>query len=872
MKHIRFILILLFIIVASSSYAIKNKEVKIGKITYYIWYETYDKKDYAEVTSPKEGHYSGEIIIPNEITYNNKIYPVTTIGPYAFSNDINLTKVIIPNTVTKIEIDAFLGCRGLTALTIPNSVTDIDIDVFRGANLSNLIFEDGDMPITFAISENCTASKCFQDTNVKELYLGRKIESNRYKGPLLEIKKTVTQVEFGKVYDNIPYQMFESSSLLERVIFPNNLKYIGEEAFSGCSKLSDVNLPNTINTLCDNCFSYCTSLKAMKIPSSVTAIGGYTFAHCTGLEKIFIPSSVTSIGNKCFYQTSIKQAISLANLSKCVYNIFPETCNLLVPQSQKEMYSKSGNIETIGDITSTLRKIKLKSNNFFELINASIYDGENIIKKEANDSIIIFENLSPEKEYKIHIFGKGFGDDIDIISYASTKKVKLSLYQLNRTNCTMTIEGDYPTELGNVEFDFGSYGKGTINRHGSDFTETKVVIENLVPGESIPITFNVITEQGETYNYTKSYSTEAISMYIDTSTNATSCKLKGSYENIDATILESGFKESNSDELKVIGLDPYTSYSRTYYVKTKEGGTVSKSVIFQTKSLELETLQPKGVTNTCSIVSANSNMDDDELTAGFQWRKYDAPSSLKSNEGYATVYDGKLEGYIKNLQTTSYYKVRAFYKSQSGKYYYGNWVTFDPSDFSYFEPTVHTYKSVEIQGSTALLKGVVLQGSDEIIEQGFEYWSGSSNTRQSSADKHVVYANGQRMESEITDLIPNTVYYYRAFARTSKNNIYGETQQFEMPITSSINQVVNSNENRMQILVRNSNGLQVSIAGTEGKCSYKVFSVAGNVVSLGTLPADGEWHNVSETKLPNGIYVIRVCDGKDNVSTKIAVK
>lgn len=76
----------------------------------------------------------------------------------------------------------------------------------------------------------------------------------------------------------------------------------------------------------------------------------------------------------------------------------------------------------------------------------------------------------------------------------------------------------------------------------------------------------------------------------------------------------------------------------------------------------------------------------------------------------------------------------------------------------------------------------------------------------------------------------------------------------------------------MQILVKNSNGLQVSIAGTEGKCSYKIFSVAGNVVSLGTLPADGEWHNVSETKLPNGIYVIRVYDGKDNVSTKIAVK
>ena len=102
MKQIRFTLIVLFIIVASSSYALKYTDVKIGKINYTIWYETTDKKDYAEVTSSKEGHYSGEITIPKEITYNNKIYPVTSIGSYAFCNDANVTKVIIPNSVTKI--------------------------------------------------------------------------------------------------------------------------------------------------------------------------------------------------------------------------------------------------------------------------------------------------------------------------------------------------------------------------------------------------------------------------------------------------------------------------------------------------------------------------------------------------------------------------------------------------------------------------------------------------------------------------------------------------------------------------------------------------------------------------------------------------
>lgn len=563
--------------------------------------------------------------------------------------------------------------------------------------------------------------------------------------------------------------------------------------------------------------------------------------------------------------TSLKWIFSFR---KTDYSELPINSKLYVPSifiDAKDASNK--NIVSFADITKSQSKIKVSTKNvsMFTLENVSINSEE---ERTPTEETVAFSNLTPENYYLINIKGiykssiegsKEF--EVSGGFYVSTLEPILNIIPSKVTNTTIEAKGSYDGDMTVISHGFKNYEEGD-----------KLSLNSLVPGQEVRLTYSITTEDGSIFSISKTILTKDVILDVATTVGSTSCVLKGSYENIDATILESGFKESNSDELKVIGLDPYTSYSRTYYVKTKEGGTVSKSVTFQTKSLELETLQPKGVTNTCSIVSANSNMDDDELTAGFQWRKYDAPSSLKSNEGYATVYDGKLEGYIKNLQTTSYYKVRAFYKSQSGKYYYGNWVTFDPSDFSYFEPTVHTYKSVEIQGSTALLKGVVLQGSDEIIEQGFEYWSGSSNIRQSSADKHVVYANGQRMESEITDLIPNTVYYYRAFARTSKNNIYGETQQFEMPITSSINQVVNSNENRMQILVKNSNGLQVSIAGTEGKCSYKIFSVAGNVVSLGTLPADGEWHNVSETKLPNGIYVIRVYDGKDNVSTKIAVK
>ena len=46
--------------------------------------------------------YSGNIIIPSEVTYDGKIRKVTKIGDYAFYNCNDLINVQIPNTVSMI--------------------------------------------------------------------------------------------------------------------------------------------------------------------------------------------------------------------------------------------------------------------------------------------------------------------------------------------------------------------------------------------------------------------------------------------------------------------------------------------------------------------------------------------------------------------------------------------------------------------------------------------------------------------------------------------------------------------------------------------------------------------------------------------------
>ena len=83
----------------------------------------------ATVTSG-DNKYSGDIVIPESITYNNSKYSVTSIGNNAFWGCSGLTSVTIPNSVTSIGDKAFYYCRGLTSVTIPNSVTSIGKSTF----------------------------------------------------------------------------------------------------------------------------------------------------------------------------------------------------------------------------------------------------------------------------------------------------------------------------------------------------------------------------------------------------------------------------------------------------------------------------------------------------------------------------------------------------------------------------------------------------------------------------------------------------------------------------------------------------------------------------------------------------------------------
>lgn len=78
--------------------------------------------------------YSGDIVIPDSVTYEGMTFAVTGIESNAFDGCFELTSVVIPNSVETIGEQAFQGCTGLKSVTIGSGVTAIGAKAFNYCN------------------------------------------------------------------------------------------------------------------------------------------------------------------------------------------------------------------------------------------------------------------------------------------------------------------------------------------------------------------------------------------------------------------------------------------------------------------------------------------------------------------------------------------------------------------------------------------------------------------------------------------------------------------------------------------------------------------------------------------------------------------
>ena len=614
---------------------------------------------------------------------------------------------------------------------------------------------------------------------------------------------------------------------------------IGRDAFCSCTGLTSIDIPNSVTSIGDDVFFGCTGLTAINvsadnanyssvdgvlynkdqttlynfphsksgtfsIPNTVTSIWKNAFYGCVGLTSVTIPNSVTSIGDYSFAYCTLKPIYLYAKLASDTFSYdkcfdFLKTSSVIYAyNSETDAISKhwSGTVVDIETPYSiSVAQTLLCSVSFYVVGNESI-------PTTLQDVRIEGKVITPDENGLYTINGLAFNTSYDItVTYKTadgeianmTKTVRAGEPSMRTKTISVTQTTARISITFNEDESCSVTEKGVLcNGRTYECIGDTVVITDLTPGSTysyIPfVHYGTKQFRGSSVSITTASMNPAI---ILQDLGPTSFTVRGNYIDGDASVSETGFTDHGSgNTLTVTGLAPNTSYTVNYYVKTQEGHNETTSATFKTPQLELTTLQPKCVSSSCAIVAATTNIGESETNVGFQWKKFDAPASLKPSEGYAAIYGGQLEGYIKNLQATSYYNVRAFYKSADGQYFYGDWVTFDPSDFSYFEPTVHTYDVTDVTASTAKVKGYVLAGTDNITEQGFEYRPMGSGTNRAQAvrvaaaeeqagdDVFTVFATGQVMTAELRNLKPETTYVCRAFVKTVNGTTYGEEQTF----------------------------------------------------------------------------------------------
>ena len=214
MKHLKHLFTALLLLCCIGT--AKAEEVTIDGIKYDVVTKA------KQATVIEGGNYSGDIVIPSEITYNNVVYSVTSIREMAFWCCRGLRSVEIPNSVTSIGRSAFYDCSSLTSITIPNSVTSIggyafdDCNSLKEVHISNI------------------AAWCGIDF------------VNDYANPL-----------------NLAKNLYLNGELVTELVIPDGVKEIKNYAFT-----------------------YCSGLTSVEIPNSVTSIGEYAFRGCSGLTSI----------------------------------------------------------------------------------------------------------------------------------------------------------------------------------------------------------------------------------------------------------------------------------------------------------------------------------------------------------------------------------------------------------------------------------------------------------------------------------------------------------------------------------------------------------------------------------------------------------
>ena len=268
------------------------------------------------------GDYAFYNRILNQIAFEENS-TLETIGSSAFAydsiytNDLVYNSITIPNSVIKIDNEAFYNVHFNNLYFEENSTLEtIGRSAFGLNNKNNILISEISLPASLKnINESAffnrtfdkfkfedeinleLSSSTFNQCYVNEFYYNSGIKNDEYNNGFYAlyadkfiIPNTITEIDNDMFqYANIKTVVFEENSTLQK---------IGDGAFYSCH-IESIILPNSLKEIGVAAFKTC-NLKTIELPENVEIIGENAFYDNSSLEILIIGESLYEIGDNAF--------------------------------------------------------------------------------------------------------------------------------------------------------------------------------------------------------------------------------------------------------------------------------------------------------------------------------------------------------------------------------------------------------------------------------------------------------------------------------------------------------------------------------------------------------------------------------------------
>lgn len=212
-------------------------------------------------------------------------YVLDRIADDAFNGNLNVTKLVLGDTITTIGRSAFIGCTNLRGeLILPDSLTSTGYHPFYNTAIERVVFGSG--------------MKQVNNWFMKE-------------------NSALTSIKWNNVITSIGEKAFEKCSGVTTFEnqFPEDIKVVGTMAFHTMPNLTGDNR----------------DLKLLKL----TSLGDTAFQNC-GIRSVELGGGVTSTRNAFFQAKKLESVILHEGVKTVGWNCFPycgALTNLVIPAS-----------------------------------------------------------------------------------------------------------------------------------------------------------------------------------------------------------------------------------------------------------------------------------------------------------------------------------------------------------------------------------------------------------------------------------------------------------------------------------------------------------------------------------------------------------